>query len=139
MSRKRKKKRKTRVKKTTIDGYEFDSELEANHYKIIRDDKDVELLERQKTFTLFERSPYTRVPSMKKGWLRKMIYTPDFIVRIEGVDKPIAVESKGFARKDYNMRKKLFIKFFGDDYYFLESGKNDLEWQLEEIKKVINK
>ena len=136
---KKRKKRKTRVKKITIDGITFDSELESRHYTILRDDKDVELLERQKTFMLFERSPYIRLPSMKKGYLRKMIYTPDFIIKIRGLDKPIAVESKGFARKDYNMRKKLFIKLFGDEYYFLESGKDELREQLEEIKKVVNK
>ncbi len=118
-------------------GIEFDSKLERDHYLILLDDEDVEVLERQKTFLLFDRFSYTRLPSMKKGYIRKMEYTPDFIIAVKGLDKPIALESKGFSRKDYQIKKKLFIRIYSDRYYFMESKGYDLIKQLEELKKKV--
>jgi hypothetical protein len=75
----------------------------------------------QKTFLLLEfPTYYYDFPQKKKRKLRNMVYTPDFIIRVNGYEKLVAMESKGFPRKDYNIRKKLFIREHGDEYYHYE-------------------
>ena len=104
------------------DGHVFDSKLEINHYDTLRKHNDIiEIIEMQKTFLLLEFPiHYEDFPNKKKRKLRNMVYTPDFIIKVKGYDKTIAMESKGFPRKDYNIRKKLFIREHGDEYYHYE-------------------
>lgn len=104
------------------DGYVFDSKLEINHYETLKKHSDIiEILDMQKTFLLLEfPTYYYDFPQKKKRKLRNMVYTPDFIIKVKGYDRIIAMESKGFPRKDYNIRKKLFIREHGDEYYHYE-------------------
>jgi hypothetical protein len=104
------------------DGYVFDSKLEINHYETLKKHSDIiEIIDMQKTFLLLEfPTYYYDFPQKKKRKLRNMIYTPDFIIRVNGYEKLVAMESKGFPRKDYNIRKKLFIREHGDEYYHYE-------------------
>ncbi len=82
----------------------------------------VELVERQREFNLLDSFEWVSFPNLKKRKMRGMVYTPDFILKVDGFDKLLALESKGYARKDYAIRKKLFIKNYNDEYYFLESN-----------------
>ena len=104
------------------DGHIFDSKLEVNHYNVLKENnKILKIVDMQKQFTLLEfPNHYYDFPNLKKRKLRDMVYTPDFILEVKGYDKLVAMESKGFPRKDYNIRKKLFIRQFGDEYYHYE-------------------
>lgn len=119
-------------RKHKVYGLTFDSKLEGEHYKMLLEHKDVRILERQKTFVILEPFDYYRFPDLKKSKHRKIQYTPDFIVEIKGYDKPVAIESKGYARKDYMLRKKLFMYNYGDKYYFYQcNSKKQMKEMLE--------
>ncbi len=119
--------RKNRRKKPVKHGIEWDSQLELNHYEILNSHPKVKVVKRQHTFLLFEGFKYIGFPVMKKRSYAPFKYTCDFILELEGIDKPVAFESKGYARKDYNLRKKMFIKQYGDEYYF---------WQVGSVKQL---
>ena len=57
---------KKRKKKHKVGGIEFDSKTGAAHYRILRDSKDVEIINRQKTFSLFDSFTHTKLPEFKK-------------------------------------------------------------------------
>lgn len=135
----RKKRRSTRIKPQKY-GITWDSKLELNHYEILKEEPLVTIVDRQKTFVLNEGFEYIDFPLMKKRKYRDMKYTPDFIIEVKGVDKTIAFESKGFARKDYNIRKKLFIQRYGEEYYFWQVGSvKQLKAEIDELKRGLNK
>lgn len=122
------------------DGHIFDSKLEINHYEVLKKNSDIiEILEMQRTFLLLSfPTSYYDFPNRKKRKLRDMVYTPDFMLKIKGYDKMIAMESKGFPRKDYNIRKKLFIRHYGDTYYHYECRSvKQLEGDIKTIRKMI--
>lgn len=127
-------------KKFEYEGILFDSKLEINHYKILKENDDIiEIIDMQKRFLLLEFDfTYTDFPNKKTRKYRDMVYTPDFMIKVKGYDKPIAMESKGYPRKDYNIRKKLFIRRYGDEYYHYEcrSAKQlneDIKYIREEV------
>jgi len=91
-----------------------------NHYIYLKEHPDIEIVDRQKTFLLLEGFRWFDIESGKWRRARNMVYTPDFIIRHKDYDKLIAFESKGFARKDYKIRSKLFRYNYGDEYYFVE-------------------
>lgn len=105
---------------------------------MLKEHPKVKIKELQKTFMLMEAMPYTRLPEYVQGTQRKMVYTPDFIIEVEGRDKPIAMETKGHARGEYKMRKKLFIKRYGDEYDFYEcKDKSDGRVLAKELPKLV--
>lgn len=119
----------------------FDSKLEINHYKVIKENSDIiELIDMQRRFTLLNFDfKYIQFPELKERKYRDMVYTPDFILKIKGYDKLIAMESKGFPRKDYNIRKKLFIKYHGDTYYHYECRSvKQLQEDINYIRERLN-
>lgn len=122
--------------KYKYDGEVFDSKLEINHYKVLKENSDIiEIVAMQERFTLLEFDDYYYdFPKLKKRKLRDMIYTTDYILKVKGYDKLIAMESKGYPRKDYNIRKKLFIRRYSDKYYFYECRSVK---QLQEDIKVM--
>ena len=122
------------------DGYVFDSKLEINHYETLKKHNDIiEIIDMQKTFLLLEfPTYYYDFPQKKKRKLRNMVYTPDFIIKVNGYEKLVAMESKGFPRKDYNIRKKLFIREHGDEYYHYECRSvKQLEEDIEYIRSQL--
>ena len=123
----------SRGKKYPYNGIEFDSKNELNHYKYLETLEWVNILTTHKTFHLLDGFTYFCLDKMKKRKTRDMIYTPDFILDV-GLDKPIAFEVKGYARKDYMIRKKLFLNKYREEYYFIES--NSVK-QCERIMKQI--
>ena len=122
------------------DGHTFDSKLEINHYNVLKENEDIiKIVDMQKKFLLlpFE-FKYTDFPTKKTRKYRDMIYTPDFILEVKGYDKLVAMESKGYPRKDYNIRKKLFIKEHGHEYYHYECRSvKQLKEDIEYIKGVL--
>lgn len=127
--------------KYEYDNQLFDSKLEINHYKLIKENNDIiELVDMQQKFTLLNFDfKYIDFPKLKERKYRDMIYTPDFILKIKGYDKLVAMESKGYPRKDYNIRKKLFIKYHGDFYYHYECRSvKQLKEDIEYIRERLN-
>ena len=107
-------------RQVTLDDIIFDSGLELNHYTFFKEDPDITIIDIHKTFELFEGFEYYNICKNKKAKYRNMVYTPDFIISIAGRDKLIAVESKGYPRPDYMIRKKLFIMLYQDKYDFIQ-------------------
>lgn len=126
--------------KYTEDNLEFDSKIELKHYQMLKAADNVTILSVHPELLLQDNVEYRRMPDLKKAKTRKIKYTPDFIIHINGIDKPVAFETKGFARKDYMMRKKLFIAKYRNSYYFYEcTSQQQLEKDLERWKKRENK
>ena len=61
---------------------------------------------------------------------------PDFIITLKGIKKPIAIEIKGLPRKDYMLRKKLFISMYKHVYLFLEIK---AQKKLTHMKSIFDK
>ena len=78
----------------------------------------IKVVDRQRKFVIKDRFNYTDILG-KNRWLGDITYKPDFIIDV-GADKLVAVEVKGYARPLYQLRKKLFIQEFSDEYYFIE-------------------
>lgn len=97
----------------------FDSKLELNHFFYFEQHPKITVIERQKRFLLLEGFKYYDIEKAKERKARHIVYTCDFIIKHEDYDKLIAWESKGYARKDYRLRAKLFRKKF-PEYYFIE-------------------
>lgn len=108
-----------RVKKVKYKGIEFDSKLELNHYKYFLAHPKIKVLERQRKFTLLPSFKWFDIIKNKERVAREMVYATDFVLSHSDYDKPIAFESKGYARKDYMIRAKLF-KLNYPEYYFVE-------------------
>lgn len=109
-------KRVPKVKKI-YDGYEWDSALELEYYKLLHE-LEIKIVSRQEKFLIKDRFHYTDAFG-KKRVLGDITYKPDFIIDV-GLDKLVAVEVKGYARPLYQLRKKLFIQVYSDKYYFIE-------------------
>jgi len=123
--------------KHDYDGYIFDSKLEMLHYQILKDAPDIEIIGIHETVLILPKRRYIKFPNMKQGLQREIKYTPDFIVKIANIDKPIVFETKGYPRKDYMIRKKLFIDKYDDQYYFYECGSvKQLRQDLETIRRI---
>jgi hypothetical protein len=106
--------------KVVLDGYTFDSKLEAEIYALLKAHTKIKIVAVHQTFDLFEPFDWFDFKRQKKGKIRDISYTPDFIVELEGNPKRLAVEVKGFQRSDYMLRKKLFIYKYKEEYDFVQ-------------------
>ena len=113
----------------------FDSKSEALHYIYFMNHPHIEIIELQPKFILLEKFEYYCIDKKKMRTMREMVYTPDFRIRVDGIDKDIMVEVKGFGRKDYMIRKKLFISQYRHTYYFIEL-KGDVK--LSDCRRVFD-
>ena len=125
--------------KYIVDGIEFDSKLEADHYAILKSNPNIEILNDHQTFELYPKHSFKHFPRLKTAHQQPIRYTPDFILRMKGLEKPVAMESKGYARKEYMLRKKLFMLKYSREYYFYQCKsvkqlKDDLEKLKGELK-----
>ncbi len=134
------KKKRQRYSKPVYEGVKWDSKLELNHYKELKEHEDIiEVVDRQKQFIMYNPFKYTDFPLGKERSFGKISYKPDFILKVKGYDKLIAMESKGYPRPVYQLRKKLFIKEFKDEYYFYECGSlKQLKSDIEEMRVKVN-
>lgn len=104
-------------KKTIVDGIEFDSKKEANRYcelNLLESAGEIKNLQLQPRFILQESFKYQGKTE------RKIEYVADFMY--EEKDGQVVVEdTKGFKTDVYKLKRKLFLKKYGDKYKFIES------------------
>jgi hypothetical protein len=112
-------------------GHKFRSKLEVNHYKHFLDVDEIDVLDFEPFFMLLEPFEYYDLEQDKVRKYGKFSYKADFLLQIKGVNKLVVWESKGMAKSDYMIRKKMWYHIHGEDYYFIQSG------SLKHCKKVI--
>ena len=106
---------KYKAKKTKIDNITFDSLKEAKRYK------ELKLLERAKKIQDLQIQPcFILQDSFKhKGETHRAIkYIADFSYSMDGVT--YIEDVKGFKTDIYNLKKKLFLKKYGEECIFKE-------------------
>lgn len=117
---KKKGKKKVASKKSTVDGIDFDSQLEVYCYKKLKE-AELSFEYTQKTFIIVEGfkclgDSYEADKRKGKGLylksksLQSIKYTPDFIVEDLAI-----IETKGRANESFPMRWKLFKKYLTDN------------------------
>lgn len=118
------KKKKTRL---NIDWYTFDSQLEADIYKLIKEKNisNLNWLEELKGAKIIDARPpsYIIAPSIKLGKysFRELSYTPDFIIELNKERIVVEVKSSRTSKKpDYRLRLKIFLSLLGKEIKFLE-------------------
>lgn len=114
------KKSKYGAKKTSIDGHSFDSEKEANRFielKMLEKQGIIKDLELQPEFVLQETFKY------KDKIIKQICYYADFKYYDLDTKQEIVEDVKSeITKKDkvYVLKKKLFLKKYGDSYCFKE-------------------
>ena len=108
---------KYRAKKTEVDGILFDSKKEASRYN------ELKLLERAGVIKDLALQPNFLLQEGFKcqGTHRKIEYIADFMYFDEEKKETVVEDVKGFKTDVYKLKKKLFLKRYGDKYKFIES------------------
>lgn len=102
--------------RTMVDGILFDSKKEADRYlelKMLQKAKVISDLERQPRFTLQEAFV------CDGNRYQKLEYVADFKYQENG--ETIIEDIKGVKTEVYKIKKKLFLKQYGDKYIFRET------------------
>ena len=97
--------RKYGNRKVEIDGFMFDSRLEAQRYV------ELTLMERAGEITDLRLQPeFILIPSFKKNGVtyRKTAYRADFSYFDTRAGKVVIEDTKGFKTQEYRLKKKLF-------------------------------
>ena len=114
------------------DGIIFDSEIEKGYYIILKEKElknEIQHLECHKEYILIP--PF----SCKNGTFSCMKYTPDFVYLQDG--ETHAVEIKGFARSDFEIRKKLFLYQHQEiAYHLIAYSKGTGYMEMKDYKKA---
>lgn len=140
---------KSKAKKITIDGINFQSLLEADFYKKAKKENLPFKYERI-SFTLLDETPMDSGEYIKKhgkkfihstAKIQTIKYTPDFTLKIGR--ELIVIECKGNANERYPIIRKLFLKHMedkGHPYKFYEPrSKLHNSFVIEEIVELWNK
>lgn len=109
---------KYNAKKTTIDGITFDSRKEARRYQ------ELKLLERAGAITALTLQPRFVLQEAfrhKGKAIRKIEYVADFKYIDQQTEKNVVEDVKGLKTDVYNIKKKMFLKRYGDEFEFIES------------------
>ena len=109
---------KYNASKVELDGHKFDSKLEANIYKRIRE----------------LNLPYTLQPSFElqekfkfgKHTIRPISYIADFMVIIDGTQ--YIIDAKGMETRVFMLKRKLFMYKYGKDIVCIKSVKQFNAW-----------
>ena len=115
-TKKKKKKSKYKAVKTEINGIKFDSKKEARRYKelkILEKADEIKSLELQPRFLLQEKFKYNGKT------IRKIEYVADFRY-IDKEGKTIVEDVKGMKTEVYKIKKKIFLKKYGENLIFKE-------------------
>lgn len=102
---------KYRAKKTTVDGFTFDSKSESERWvelQILLRNGQISDLERQRSFDL-----HGRDGSVVCRYVLDYCYTED--------GKKIAEDRKGFKTATYRLKRKMFIAEYGNTWEHRES------------------
>ncbi len=108
---------KYNAKKTVVDGIKFDSRKEAERYKELKALERVgkiDMLELQPRFELQESFKH------KGKTIRKIEYVADFLYRDLSTLELVVEDVKGVKTDVYKIKKKLFLKHYGNEYKFVE-------------------
>lgn len=108
---------KYHAKKTAIDGITFDSRKEAERYKELKALQRVgkiDRLELQPRFVLMDGFRY------EGKAIRKIEYIADFLYRDLSTCELIVEDVKGVKTDVYKLKKKMFLKRYGNEYKFKE-------------------
>lgn len=108
---------KYHAKKTAVDGITFDSRKEAERYKELKALElvgKIDMLELQPRFELQESFKH------KGKTIRKIEYVADFVYRDLSTYELIVEDVKGVKTDVYKLKKKLFLKRYGNEYKFKE-------------------
>ena len=104
---------KYNAKKTVVDGITFDSRKEAERYKELKALERVgkiDKLELQPRFVLMDGFRY------EGKAIRKIEYVADFLYRDLSTYELVVEDVKGVKTDVYKLKKKLFLKRYGDEY-----------------------
>lgn len=115
-TKKKKKKSKYSAVKTRVDGISFDSKKEARRYKelkILEKADEIKSLELQPRFLLQEKFKYNGKT------IRKIEYIADFRY-IDEKGNTIVEDVKGMKTEVYKIKKKIFLKIYGENLIFKE-------------------
>ena len=115
-TKKKKKKSKYSAVKTEINGIKFDSKKEARRYKelkILEKADEIKSLELQPRFLLQEKFKYNGKT------IRKIEYIADFRY-IDEKGNTIVEDVKGMKTEVYKIKKKIFLKIYGENLIFKE-------------------
>lgn len=108
---------KYHAKKTTVDGITFDSRKEAERYKELKALQlvgKIDRLELQPRFVLMDGFRY------EGKAVRKIEYVADFLYRDLSTLELVVEDVKGVKTDVYKLKKKLFLKRYGNEYKFKE-------------------
>lgn len=108
---------KYNARKTAVDGITFDSRKEAERYKELKELQRVgkiDGLELQPRFTLMDGFRY------EGKAVRKIEYVADFFYLDLSTYELIVEDVKGVKTDVYKLKKKLFLKRYGNEYKFKE-------------------
>lgn len=108
---------KYNARKTAVDGITFDSRKEAERYKELKALElvgKIDMLELQPRFELQESFKH------KGKTIRKIEYVADFLYRDLSTYELIVEDVKGVKTDVYKLKKKLFLKRYGNEYKFKE-------------------
>lgn len=123
----------------TYNGVTFRSKLEVNHYKEFLSRPNIKVLEFEPFFMLLEPFEYYDLEQNKKRKYGKWSYKADFLLEVEGLDKKIVFESKGLIKPEYALRRKMWYKLYGEDYYYITSKSlKHCKQVLDEIEVRVN-
>ncbi len=116
---------KYKATKIELDGHKFDSKLEANIYKRIKElGLDVEL---QPSFVLQDKFRFG------KRVIRPITYIADFKLLLNG--ETYILDAKGMETPVFKLKHKIFMKIYNQDIITIKSVKGFNAW-YEEIKKT---
>lgn len=104
---------KYNAKKTVVDGIKFDSKKEAKRYKELKALElvgKIDRLELQPRFLLQDGFRY------EGKAIRKIEYVADFLYRDLSTYELVVEDVKGVKTDVYKLKKKLFLKRYGDEY-----------------------
>ena len=120
----KKRKNKYNRSKAVYNEIKFDSRLERNQYKVFLEEYSdlVSIIELQPSYKLMEGFTYFDIERNKVRKFGTMKYTPDFKIKIKGLDKLVIWETKGMITTDFNMRKKIWYNLYGKEFYYIQSS-----------------
>ena len=108
---------KYNAKKIVVDGIKFDSKKEAARYEVLKGLElvgKIDRLELQPRFVLMDGFRY------EGKAVRKIEYVADFLYRDLSTCELIVEDVKGVKTDVYKLKKKLFLKHYGNEYKFKE-------------------
>jgi len=103
--------------KTTVDGHVFDSKKEASYYaelKLREQFGEIRDLKLQPRYVLQEGFYYNKIH------FRKIEYVADFKCFDVQKNQRVVADVKGYKTDVYKLKKKLFLKKYGQKVLFLE-------------------